>query len=104
MLSTTAPDGHPLLWGNAEESIDTKLTREVDLTGATDPVLTFRTWYDIERWYDWGYVSVSTDGGATWTPLAGDHTTTDDPVQAAYGPGTPAKAAAARTRRGSTSA
>ncbi len=87
VISTTAPDGHPFLWGNAKESIDTKLTREVDLTRATDPVLTFRTWYDIERWYDWGYVSVSTDGGATWTALAGDQTTDDDPVHAAYGPG-----------------
>jgi hypothetical protein len=45
------------------------------------------TWYDIERWYDWGYVSVSTDGGATWAVLRGDHATTDDPVQAAFGPG-----------------
>ena len=87
VLSTTAPDGRPFLWGNAKESIDTTLTREVDLTGVADPVLTFRTWYDIERWYDWGYVSVSTDGGATWTALAGNHTTTDDPVHAAYGPG-----------------
>ena len=28
--------------------------------------LTFRTWYDIEEGYDYGFVEVSTDGGAAW--------------------------------------
>lgn len=83
----TQPPGGVMLWGNAGDAIDTTLTRAVDLTDATDPVLTFKTWYDIEPWYDWGYVSVSTDGGAIWQALPGDRTTADDPVQAAYGPG-----------------
>lgn len=81
------PGGGPVMWGNAEDNIDTTLTRPLDLTGATNPVLTFKTWYDIEHWYDWGYVSVSTDNGHTWQALPGDHTTTDDPAHAAYGPG-----------------
>ena len=63
VLPTTAPDAGPMIWGNAGDSVDTTLTRTVDLTGANDPVLTFKTWYDIEHWYDWGYVSASTDGG-----------------------------------------
>ncbi|MHB8516285.1 MAG: hypothetical protein ACYDCT_12990 [Dehalococcoidia bacterium] len=87
VLPTQSPDGKPMLWGNAEDNIDTRLTREVDLTGATDPVLTFKTWYDIERWFDWGYVSVSTDGGQSWQALPGDHTTANDPVRVAHGPG-----------------
>jgi len=86
-LPTQPPGGAAMLWGNAEDSIDTRLTREVDLTAATNPVLTFQTWYDIERWFDWGYVSVSTDGGATWQALAGDQTSAADPVQVALGPG-----------------
>ena len=36
---------------------------------AGDPTLTFRTWYDIETGYDYGFVDVSADGGATWTNL-----------------------------------
>jgi bacillopeptidase F (M6 metalloprotease family) len=44
--------------------------------GAT---LTFNTWYDIQRGYDYGYVAVSTDGGPTWTAVEGDITTTYDP-------------------------
>jgi hypothetical protein len=87
VLPASAIAEGPVVWGNAEDSIDTRLTREIDLSGASEPVLTFRTWYDIERWYDWGYVSVSADGGATWQALAGTNTTLDDPVQAALGPG-----------------
>ncbi len=87
VLPVQPPAGGPVLWGNAEDSIDTTLTRDVDLTSATNPVLTFKTWFDIEHWYDWGYVSVSTDGGATWQALPGDNTSTDDPAKAAYGPG-----------------
>jgi len=87
VLPTVPADGGAMLWGNAGDSIDTRLTREVDLTAATAPALTFRTWYDIERWFDWGYVSVSTDGGSTWQPLTGTHTTEDDRVKVALGPG-----------------
>src|SRR5207302_6268271 len=61
--------------------------REVELCGATDPALIFRTRYDIEPWFDWGYVSASTDDGKTWRALSGDHTTAEDPVQTAYGAG-----------------
>ncbi len=87
ILPTKVPATGPLIWGNAGDSVDTTLTRTIDLTGAADPALTFKTWYDIEHWYDWGYVSASTDGGKTWRALAGNQTTTDDPAKAAYGPG-----------------
>jgi len=82
-----ADAGGAMLWSNAEDDVDTTLTRELDLTGAVSPALTFRTWFDIEPWYDWGYVSISTDGGASWRALAGEQTRDDDPVEAAYGPG-----------------
>jgi hypothetical protein len=50
-------------------------------------VLTFRTWFDIEPWYDWGYVSVSADGGDTWRALTGSYSKADDPAAMGYGPG-----------------
>jgi hypothetical protein len=87
VLPPTAMAQQPLLWSNAEDDIDTRLTYNLDLTQSQNPSLTFRTWYDIERWYDWGYVAISTDGGGTWRPLGGRQTTTDDPVRVAYGPG-----------------
>lgn len=43
--------------------------------------LTFDTYWDIEDYWDFGFVQVSTDGGATWTSLEGDYTTYDhDPA------------------------
>jgi immune inhibitor A len=58
--------------GKADE-IDTTLTRTVNLTGKTSATLSFWTWYDTEEGWDFAFVQVSTDGGATWTslPLAG---------------------------------
>ena len=87
VLPPPALDEGPVLWSNAQDDIDTTLTYVADLTNAANPTLTFRSWYEIERWYDWGYVSVSTDGGATWQALAGAHTSTDDPAKQAFGPG-----------------
>lgn len=87
VLPPSALESGAVLWSNAEDDIDTSVTRAVDLTDAIEPVLTFRTWFDIEPWYDWGYVAVSTDGGTSWRALAGQQTTDEDPVAAAYGPG-----------------
>jgi hypothetical protein len=87
VLPASALQLGPVMWANGEDDIGTRLTGDVDLTAAVAPSLTFRTWFDIERWYDWGYVSASTDGGATWTALHGQYTNTDDAVQVAYGPG-----------------
>ena len=39
-----------------------------------DPTLRIRTKYGAEAGYDYGYVSVSVDGGHTYTAIEGDHT------------------------------
>ena len=41
---------------------------------AGEPVLTLETAYDIEQSYDFGYVTVSTDGGRTYRAVRGDRT------------------------------
>jgi len=87
VLAAGPHSGHGLWWSNRGDAIDTTLTRELDLTDLPSATLTFWTWYDIERWYDYGYVEVSTDGGQTWQVLSGRHTTEDDPLRLAYGPG-----------------
>jgi immune inhibitor A len=74
-------------WSARGDSIDTTLTREVDLSAVHSATLRFWTWFDIEKWYDYGYVEVSTDGGDTWQVLRGQQTTDEDPVKQAYGPG-----------------
>jgi len=46
---------------------------------AGSATLTFRTWYDIQTHWHYGYVEISTDGGFTWTTLEGNITTDDNP-------------------------
>jgi immune inhibitor A len=43
--------------------------REFDLSGASAPVFSFDTYFDLEEDWDYVYVRASTDGGATWTVL-----------------------------------
>lgn len=66
-------------WGGQSSYRDAQLTiaAPLDLTAATSPILTFKTWYDLEEGWDFGFVQVSTDGGATWTSLAGTTTTSE---------------------------
>ncbi len=54
--------------------------REFDLSTATPPVtFSFDTYFFIEELWDYGYFEVSTDGGATWTPIPDmDGLTTDE--------------------------
>lgn len=57
--------------------LNNTLTQEFDLpVGAA---LTFWTWYDIELDWDYGYVEVSTDSGASWDTVEGTITTNTDP-------------------------
>lgn len=64
-------------FGGKADQIDTTLRRTVDLTGKSSAELSFWTWYDIEEEWDFGFVQVSTDGGATWTSLPIDGTTSE---------------------------
>jgi hypothetical protein len=79
LLPTDPHSGQSMWWSDRADALDSSLTRTVDLRGATKPVLSFWTWYEIEKDYDYAYVAVSTDGGARWTTLAAPATTTDDP-------------------------
>jgi immune inhibitor A len=78
--------GGAVWWSQRGDSIDSTLTRAINLHGVAQATLHFSTWYDIERDYDFGYVEVSTDGGASWTALTGAHTTTANPLGLALGP------------------
>ena len=75
------------LWSGRGDSINTKATREFDLTGLDTATLEYMVWYDIEDGWDYGYVEVSGDDGRTWTILKGQHTSDDDVSGNAYGPG-----------------
>ena len=85
-LPVSPPGGGSVWWSQRGDSIDSTLTREIDLSDADHATLQFSAWYDIERDYDFGYVEVSTDGGVTWTALKCAHTTDANPLGIALGP------------------
>ncbi|WP_018352252.1 immune inhibitor A domain-containing protein [Longispora albida] len=56
-------------WFSGEgDDLNSRLAREVDLTGATTASVNAKVWYDTESGYDYLYGAVSTDG-KTWTRL-----------------------------------
>jgi hypothetical protein len=59
--------------------LSNSLTLAVPGTLPAASALDFKTYYDIEKGYDYGYVQVSTDAGATWTNLASSITTSTNP-------------------------
>ncbi|MBI2955545.1 MAG: immune inhibitor A [Chloroflexi bacterium] len=74
-------------WSNRGDGMNTTLTREFDLTELDKATLAFSAWYDLEKDYDYAYFEVSTNGGATWTTLAGRHTTDSNPNGNNFGVG-----------------
>lgn len=79
LLPTDPHSGKAMWWSDRADGLDSTLTRTVDLRGATRSTLSYWTWYEIEKDYDYAYVAVSTDGGARWTTLPASATRNDDP-------------------------
>ncbi|MDQ2995700.1 MAG: immune inhibitor A, partial [Chloroflexota bacterium] len=80
-------DGSYMWWSNrGDDSVET-LTREVDLSGLTQATLRFSAWYELEKDWDYGFVTVSTDGGTTWKTVKGSTTTDYDPQGQNFGNG-----------------
>ncbi|MCE2457470.1 MAG: immune inhibitor A [Dehalococcoidia bacterium] len=86
-VGTDCPQGPTCWWSGRGDGIDTKLTREFDLTGLDRATLEYQVWHEIEEGWDYGYVQVSDDGGETWYILEGAHTTNDNPSGNGYGSG-----------------
>jgi immune inhibitor A len=75
VLNTPAAGAFEYFGGKGDE-VDHKMVTTIDLTGKTSATLDFDAWYNIEQDWDYAMVQVSTDGGATWTSLSSDRTTT----------------------------
>jgi immune inhibitor A len=72
-----------MFWSNNDANwADYRLGHDFDLTGVAGPItFTFMTDFNIEELWDYAFVEVSTDGGATWVQLPDMDgiTTNDDP-------------------------
>lgn len=70
VVPAEAHSGQKMWWSNRGDNSDMRLTHAFDLTGVQKATLSFWLWYAIEKDWDYGYVEVSTDGGATWTAFS----------------------------------
>jgi hypothetical protein len=66
----------PGWWSDKGDLVDYSLMTDLDLTGMETAILTLDTAWEIESYWDFGFVQVSTDG-ENWTSVANEFTTTD---------------------------
>ena len=75
IVELSGKDGAKEWYSDMGDDLDTTLTTSEPVqVPSADPTLTFRTWYDMESGYDFGFVLVSTDGGQEWTTAEGAKT------------------------------
>jgi hypothetical protein len=65
------------LFGGKGDLLFNTATLSAPVTLGSDAALSFWTWYEIEEYWDFGFVQISTDGGSTWTSLETENTTSD---------------------------
>ncbi|MBL8154352.1 MAG: immune inhibitor A [Anaerolineae bacterium] len=87
VIPTEPPSGDWLWYSGRGDNSAPSLTRTLDLKGLGSATLEYRVWYDIEPHWDYGYLAVSRDDGATWALLRTPHMDTSNPLGGAYGPG-----------------
>jgi len=74
-------------WSNMGDSIDSTLTRALDLSDILNPILEYQVWYELEQDWDYTYLEVSRDQGETWRILETSHTSAASRVGSNFGPG-----------------
>ena len=69
VITTAVPHSGANMWfgGNDQDWADVKLARDVAVPAGADARFWLWNNYVIEEDWDFGFVEVSTDGGATWT-------------------------------------
>ncbi|HZD57397.1 MAG TPA: hypothetical protein VE136_11770 [Anaerolineales bacterium] len=79
------PSGQFAWYSNRGDESEFSLTRTFDLSALKTATLKYKVWYELEEFYDFGYVEVSTDSGKTWTAFKTSHGTDQDPQDISYG-------------------
>jgi len=73
-------------WSGAGDNVDNQMTRTVTVPAAGGD-LTMKLWFNIEQDWDYAYVQISNNGGASFTSLAGNVTTATNPNGQNFGNG-----------------
>jgi len=78
VLGATPIEGEAMWYAGRAEASNASMMRRFDLSSAQSAALSYSIWYDIERDYDYAYVSASTNG-ETWTLLPASRMVRTDP-------------------------
>jgi immune inhibitor A len=85
LLPVDPRSGKYAFWSNKGDESNMTLTRYFDLRDTRGPLtLSYWTWFDIEKDYDYAYVSASTDG-ERWDILTTPSGTDENPAGNSYG-------------------
>jgi immune inhibitor A len=90
LIPTSASSGRWMWYSHRADQSNPRLTGTFDLRdvpASADATLSYRLWYDIETDWDYGYINISTDDGATWQPITTSLMTDSNPFGRAYGVG-----------------
>ncbi|MCA0457098.1 MAG: immune inhibitor A [Chloroflexi bacterium] len=85
-LPMTGDSGNHFYWSGNSLYQNTAISQTFDLTGVQSATLTFDVWHQLAEGWNYGYVSVSEDGGNTFKPLVSSGVTTTNPYGLSYGP------------------
>lgn len=88
LLPTQPTSGEYFLWSQGSNQSNARLTGRFDLSAVSSATLTFSTWFDMESFWDYGYLSVSTNNGQTWKLItSAADMTAENPYDRAFGTG-----------------
>lgn len=88
LLPADPNSGKYAFWSNKGDESDMTLTHDFDFSAVSGSItLQYKTWYDLEKDYDYVFLEASTDGGKTWTIVKTSSCTIDNPSGNSYGCG-----------------
>ncbi|MCP4424923.1 MAG: hypothetical protein GY803_10550, partial [Chloroflexi bacterium] len=73
LIDSPPRSGETMWFAPSMSEVDQRLTAVFDLAALSSATLKFATWYDLEDDYDFAYLSISTDNGASWELLSPDN-------------------------------
>jgi hypothetical protein len=74
LIDSPPRQGGQMWFAPPQNDTDATLTAVVDLSHLSQATLRFNAWYDLEEEWDFAYVSVSADEGATWELVSPQNT------------------------------
>lgn len=78
LVNEATPEGDHFYYAVTSDDANSTLTRAFDLSEVKSAWVEFRVWYDLEEDYEYGYVTVSEDGGESWRALRGIYMRSSD--------------------------